>query len=64
MNSDKFDALLSTLPNLQNLDFHLTKVPNDKINRKEEKEMERTFRLRKASTFHCIKRTKRRKKKS
>lgn len=43
MNSDKFDALLSTLPNLQNLDFHLTKVPNDKINRKEEKEMERTF---------------------
>lgn len=32
MNSDKFDALLSTLPNLQNLDFHLTKVPNDKIN--------------------------------
>lgn len=47
MNSDKFDALLSTLPNLQNLDFHLTKVPNDKINRKEEKEMERTFRLRK-----------------
>lgn len=37
MNSDKFDALLSTLPNLQNLDFHLTKVPNDKINRKEEK---------------------------
>ena len=47
MNSDKFDALLSTLPNLQNLDFHLTKVPHDKINRKEEKEMERTFRLRK-----------------
>jgi hypothetical protein len=47
MNSDKFDALLSALPNLQNLDFHLTKVPNDKINRKEEKEMERTFRLRK-----------------
>lgn len=47
MNSDKFDALSSTLPNLQNLDFHLTKVPNDKINRKEEKEMERTFRLRK-----------------
>lgn len=44
MNSDKFDALLSTLPNL---DFHLTKVPNDKINRKEEKETERTFRLRK-----------------
>lgn len=49
MNSDKFDALLSTLPNLQNLDFHLTKVPNDKINRKEEKEMERTFRLREES---------------
>lgn len=32
---------------LQNLDFHLTKVPDDKINRKDEKEMERTFRLRK-----------------
>jgi hypothetical protein len=47
MNSDKFDALLSTLPNLQNLDFHLIEVPDDKINRKEEKEMERTFRLRK-----------------
>lgn len=47
MNSDKSDILLFTLPNLQNLDFHLTKVPNDKINRKEEKEMERTFRLRK-----------------
>lgn len=45
MNSDKSDILLFTLPNLQNLDFHLTKVPNDKINRKEEKEMERTFRL-------------------
>lgn len=43
MNSDKFDALLSTLPNLQNLDFHLIEVPDDKINRKEEKEMERTF---------------------
>ena len=49
MNSDKSDILLFTLPNLQNLDFHLTKVPNDKINRKEEKEMERTFRLRKKS---------------
>ena len=49
MNSDKLDMLLFTLPNLQNLDFHLTKVPNDKINRKEEKEMERTFRLRKKS---------------
>lgn len=49
MNSDKLDMLLFTLPNLQNLDFHLTKVPNDKINRKEEKEIERTFRLRKKS---------------
>lgn len=49
MNSDKSDILLFTLPNLQNLDFHLTKVPNDKINRKEEKEMERTFRLREES---------------
>lgn len=48
MNSDKLDMLLFTLPNLQNLDFHLTKVPNDKINRKEEKEMERTFRLKNA----------------
>lgn len=49
MNSYKFNALLFTLPNLQNLDFHLIEVPNDKINRKEEKEMERTFRLRKKS---------------
>lgn len=49
MNSDKSDILLFTLPNLQNLDFHLTKVPNDKINRKEEKEMERTFRLKEQS---------------
>lgn len=49
MNSDKLDMLLFTLPNLQNLDFHLTKVPNDKINRKEEKEMKQTFRLRKKS---------------
>lgn len=49
MNSDKFDALLSTLPNLQNLDFHLTKVLDDKKYRKEEKEMERTFRLREES---------------
>lgn len=49
MNSDKLDMLLFTLPNLQNLDFHLTKVPNDKINRKEEKEMEQTFRLKKKS---------------
>lgn len=47
MNSDKFNALLSILPNLQNLDFYLVEVPDDKINRKEEKEMERTFRLRK-----------------
>lgn len=45
MNSDKLDMLLFTRHYLQNLDFHLTKVPNDKINRKEEKEMERTFRL-------------------
>lgn len=49
MNSDKLDMLLFTRYYLQNLDFHLTKVPNDKINRKEEKEMERTFRLRKKS---------------
>lgn len=49
MNSDKLDMLLFTRHYLQNLDFHLTKVPNDKINRKEEKEMERTFRLRKKS---------------
>lgn len=47
MNSDKSDILLFTLPNLQNLDFHLIEVPNDKINRKEEKEMKQTFRLRK-----------------
>lgn len=47
MNSDKLEMLLLTRHYLQNLDFHLTKVPNDKINRKEEKEMERTFRLRK-----------------
>lgn len=46
MNSGKSDILLFTLPNLQNLDFHLTEVPDDKINRKEEKEMKRTFRLR------------------
>ena len=37
MNSDKLDMLLFTRHYLQNLDFHLTKVPNDKINRKEEK---------------------------
>lgn len=49
MNSDKLDMLLFTRHYLQNLDFHLTKVPNDKINRKEEKEMERTFRLKKQS---------------
>lgn len=30
MNSDKLDMLLFTLPNLQNLDFHLTKVLDDK----------------------------------
>lgn len=47
MNSDKFDSLLFALHNLQDLDFHLTEAPNDKINRKEEKEMKRTFRLRK-----------------
>lgn len=34
---------------LQNLDFHLIEVPDDKKYRKEEKEMERTFRLRKKS---------------
>lgn len=49
MNSGKSDILLFTLPNLQNLDFHLTKVPDDKINRKEEKEMKQTFRLKKQS---------------
>lgn len=49
MNSDKFDALLYTLHNLQNLDFYLTAVPDDKINRKEEKEMEQTFRLKEQS---------------
>lgn len=49
MNSDKLDMLLFTLPNLQNLDFYLVEVPDGKINRKEEKEMERTFRLRKKS---------------
>lgn len=30
MNSDKSDILLFILPNLQNLDFHLTKVLDDK----------------------------------
>lgn len=45
MTSDEFQALLFVLPNLQNLDFYLTAVPDDKINRKEEKEMEQTFRL-------------------
>lgn len=49
MNSDKSDILLFILPNLQNLDFHLTKVLDDKKYRKEEKEMERTFRLREES---------------
>lgn len=44
MNSDKSDIII-ILPNLQNLDFHLTKVLDDKKYRKEEKEMERTFRL-------------------
>lgn len=37
MNSYKFNALLFTLPNLQNLDFHLIEVPDDKKYRKEEK---------------------------
>lgn len=45
MNSDKLDMLLLTRHYLQNLDFHLTEVPDGKINRKEEKEMEQTFRL-------------------
>ena len=49
MNSDKLDMLLFTRHYLQNLDFHLTKVPDDKKYRKEEKEMERTFRLREKS---------------
>lgn len=48
MNSDKSDIII-ILPNLQNLDFHLTKVLDDKKYRKEEKEMERTFRLREES---------------
>lgn len=47
MNSDKLDTLLFALHNLQNLDFHLTEVPCGKINRKEEKEMKQTFRLKK-----------------
>lgn len=52
MNSDKLDMLLFTRHYLQNLDFHLTKVPDDKKYRKEEKEMERTFRLiKKSFTF-------------
>ena len=45
MNSDKLDMLLFTRHYLQNLDFYLVEVPDGKINRKEEKEMERTFRL-------------------
>lgn len=49
MNSDKSDILLFTLPNLQNLDFHLTKVPDGKNIEKRKKEMERTFRLREES---------------
>jgi hypothetical protein len=49
MNSDKSDIIIIILPNLQNLDFHLTKVLDDKKYRKEEKEMERTFRLREES---------------
>lgn len=49
MNSDKLDTLLFALHNLQNLDFHLTEVPCGKINRKEEKEMKQTFRLKKQS---------------
>lgn len=49
MNSDKLDMLLFTRHYLQNLDFHLIEVPDDKKYRKEEKEMERTFRLRKKS---------------
>lgn len=46
MNSDKLDILL-TRHYLQNLDFHLTGVPDGEINKKEEKEMEQTFRLKK-----------------
>ena len=49
MNSDKFDSLLFALHNLQNANFHLIAVPDDKINRKEEKEMEQTFRLKEQS---------------
>lgn len=49
MNSDKFDSLLFALHSLQNADFHLIAVPGDKINRKEEKEMEQTFRLKEQS---------------
>lgn len=45
MNSDKLDMLLLTRHYLQNLDFHLTEVPDGEINKKEEKEMEQTFRL-------------------
>lgn len=49
MNSDKLDMLLFARHCLQNLDFHLIEVPDDKKYRKEEKEMERTFRLREES---------------
>lgn len=56
MNSDKFDSLLFALHNLQDLDFYLVEAPDGKINRKEEREMERTFRLRK-KTFRLRKKT-------
>lgn len=49
MNSDKLDMLSFTRHYLQNLDFHLTKVPDGKNIEKRKKEMERTFRLRKKS---------------
>ena len=49
MNSDKLDMLLFTRHYLQNLDFHLTKVPDGKNIEKRKKEMERTFRLREES---------------
>lgn len=49
MNSDKLDMLSFTRHYLQNLDFHLTKVPDGKNIEKRKKEMERTFRLREES---------------
>lgn len=50
MNSGESDILLLfTLYYLQNLDFHLIEVPDDKKYRKEEKEMEQTFRLKELS---------------